>query len=158
MKILVLGHGGHGKNEVCDILHRHGLSSCSSSWFAFEKVIWPAIGHEYVDKESCYADRRNRRQEWFDFISEYNTPDKARLAKELLAEYDVYNGMRSMDEFLATYKLFDKILWVDRSQNVALDPSMKIPRDGSMELIDNNGSLTSTEGQLVQLLNINQWA
>lgn len=158
MKILVLGHGQHGKGVVSDILHNYGVRCCDSSMFSLKEVIWPVIGHQYKDMEECYEDRRKRRELWFTLISEYNKPDRSRLARELLSEYDAYIGMRCDNEFMHSYKLFDLIIWVDRSQHQRIDPTMRIQYNRLiMEHIDNNGSLTSTQEQLVQLLIKYQW-
>lgn len=145
MKLLVLGHGGHGKDTVADyICEVFGLTSISSSLFAMERCVWPIIGHEYDDKAACFKDRQNRRQEWFDMIRKYNNPDPAQLVKDLLAEYDVYTGLRSVDEFLAGEHLFDFIFWVDAAERKPLEPSMEISfNPWQMIRIDNNHSLDS---------------
>jgi dephospho-CoA kinase len=152
MLILVLGHGGHGKSEVGRLLGYRGHTWMDSSRFAFEKVVYPVIGHRYESMNDCYADRRNCREEWFNLISGYNNPAN-RLAKELTAEYNVYIGMRSMREFVASWKMFDLILWVDRTEHMRLDVSMEISftRD-IMTWIDNNGTIEDTAKQLVQHL------
>jgi hypothetical protein len=155
MSILVLGHGEHGKDEVGLMLNRRGYTTKSSSSFCLEKVIWPAIGGAYSSPEECYGDRRNRRDEWFKLILDYNTPDKARLTKALLADYDTYIGMRSLNEFLESSYLFKKILWVDRSQHKPHDTSMEITFDpDTMEFIDNNGTLNNTEERIAQLFDL----
>lgn len=152
MKTLVLGHGEHGKDEIGLMLNRRGYTTESSSAFCLERVVWPVLADDYESLEECYADRRNRRGEWFALILAYNTPDKAHLAKALLAEYDAYIGMRSLDEFNASYHLFDKIIWVDRSQHKPHDTSMEIAFDPNiMEFIDNNGTLNDTEERIAQL-------
>lgn len=152
MSILVIGHGEHGKDEIGLMLNRRGYTTKSSSAFCLERVIWPVLGDDYTSLDDCYADRRNRRDEWFQLISEYNTPDRAHLTKALLADYDVYIGMRSLDEYLASSYLFNKILWVDRSQHKPHDTSMEITFDpNTMEFIDNNGTLNNTEERIAQL-------
>ena len=169
MKILILGHGGHGKGMVAQIINDlTGVTFCSSSVFAFDQCIWPVLGNEYVKAEpfgrvqearvNCYEDRENKRQEWFDLIAKYCVP-KDRLAKELLEKFDIYDGMRSFDEFETSKHLFDCLLWVDRSHHVALDPSMEIVDLDVLDCsitknyyINNNCDIPTTTVQIAEFL------
>jgi hypothetical protein len=142
MKILILGHGQHGKDSLAEVLHQHfGLTFRSSSEAAFQQAIWPVIGHEYDgDKDRCYEDRRIRRDEWRRLIAEYNTPDKARLARTILEDNDIYVGMRCPLEYAAARPLFDLVIWVERI-GMPAEPSMNIPYDSeTMALIVNAGT------------------
>lgn len=130
-KVLVIGHGGHGKTTVGMLIgEERGLSYCDSSYYAAREVIYPAMRDEYPHFEACYDDRRNRRQTWGDLIEEYNTPDPTRLCRELLEQYDMYIGMRRVRELWPCLEagLFDIIYWVDASRREPLEPS------GSMNL------------------------
>lgn len=140
MKLLILGHGQHGKDTVAELLQQMlGLSFCSSSWFAMEKAVWPHFQHYYRSRLECFEDRRNRREEWRRWIREYNTPDLCRLQRELLAENDMYVGMRDAEEYAAGKHLYDHILWVDARTRELLDPSMHILYNpAEMSYIDNN--------------------
>ena len=149
MKLLVLGHARHGKDTVAEILRdNHGFSFMSSSYFAAEKVIRPAlaeIGIVYDTLDECYADRGNHRAFWYDQISAYNGGGKSRLAEEILQEYDMYVGMRSNDEYQASKGLFDLTLWVDSSgRGIPPEPetSMTIKFNPlEMVVVDNGGTL-----------------
>ena len=156
-KILVLGHGQHGKDTVGDILaYRLGFRFLSSSLFAAEKLILPhfeSIGQPYASLEACYADRVNHRALWYDLISAYNTPEKDSLCREIVSEYDMYVGMRCPEEYAASKKHFDYILWVDASgRGVPPEPrsSMGISYvPGEMIYIPNNGSVGDLEDLVV---------
>jgi len=129
MKILILGNANAGKTTARKLLEAFsGLSGISSSEFAFDKVVWPAfqemVNPPYEHRNQCLADKDNRRPEWREFICEYNRPDPSRLCTELLAEFDIYDGMRSREEFLNTIDQFDHILWVERD----------VPRDSSLDI------------------------
>ena len=98
-----------------------------------------------------FADRVNNREKWADLISAYNTPDKTRTAKTMLSRgYDMYVGMRRLDEFNACREagLFDHVIWVDALRR--LPPESK----GSNELtlrcadlwLDNNGPEKDMDG------------
>lgn len=118
MKVLILGHARHGKDTVAELLHKHaGLHFVSSSEAAGRAAVWPVLGprYGYATFQDCFDDRAAHRQEWFELISAYNTPDKARLTREILATNDAYVGLRAADEFDAAHALFDFIIWVDAS-------------------------------------------
>jgi len=147
MKVLILGHGRHGKDTVAEILeHTHGLTFQSSSRAACEIFIydvlrkrWPGA---YQDIEDCYDDRHNHRELWKELITEYNPPhDKAKLCKAILAKNDCYVGMRCPLEYAASKDLFDVVIWVDALKRHPKDPTMLIERDESMIVIDNNSHL-----------------
>lgn len=120
-----MGYGRHGKDTVAAMIaNRTGLKWGSSSMIALHHVVWPVMSKEtifegeyprYDSPLECFADRHNRRAEWHELIKHYNTPDKARLAKDVLANYDMYVGMRCQQEFYASRDLFDLVIWVDAS-------------------------------------------
>lgn len=149
LKLMILGYARHGKDTAAEILHEQlGLKFMSSSFAAAEKVMVPYFaskGVVYPDLATCYADRVNHRSEWFDQIKAYNTPDLARLAREIYADNDIYVGIRNVEEFVAArdQKLFDYSIWVDRSKHAPPEPktSMTITPDMASRIVDNNGTL-----------------
>jgi len=144
--ILILGHGRHGKDTVAEMLAKlTGLRFLSSSEFCAEHVVYPKM-RGYIDWQSCYKDGGNHRTTWFNAIAEYNTPDRTRLAREILKVADIYVGMRNIAEYTACMeaKLFDYVIWVDASDRVKPEPatSFTIPYDSrTMIKVDNNGDL-----------------
>ena len=117
MKILILGHGRHGKDTVAEMISKHyGLSFNSSSMACAGIFIYNRLKHVYGygSFEECYEDRSNHRAEWHDMICEYNKDDGARLAKEMVQINDMYVGMRSGREINACkdQKIFDLIIGV----------------------------------------------
>ena len=95
--------------------------------------------------DECYADRVNHRQDWYEQIKAFNTPDAARLAREIYADNDIYVGMRSEVELNAVRdeRLFDYSIWVDRSKHVSPEPSTScsVTKEMANYVIDNNGTL-----------------
>lgn len=144
-KLLVIGHGRHGKDTVCEMLRdAYGWRFISSSLFAAERAVWPAIGDDYTNVLDMYEDRSNRRSEWFDAIAAYCSEDPARLAREMLDEgHDIYCGMRSRREFEAARPLFDDVVWVDRSAHLPEESgdSMQLCERDATVVLENNGSL-----------------
>lgn len=154
--ILVVGHGRHGKDTVCEMLTEYGFRFMSSSEFVAREIIFDRIGHEYGgDFDAMFEDRVNRRKEWRDMIAEYNTPDETRTARAMIDKgNNVYCGMRRMEELEACYRagIFDMIWWVDRSLHLPDDPSMSIDLTRVTHFIDNNKCLTHLRFQVDKAL------
>lgn len=150
-KLLIIGYARHGKDTVAEMLHKkHGFKFMSSSEFVGREVIWDNWGKiRYPTFEAMFEDRMNWRKQWMEMISLYNTPDKSRTASTMLSRgYDMYVGMRRLDELISSRSLFDHAVWVDRSDHLP-------PETGSMDIternaqwdykIDNNGTLADLE-------------
>lgn len=161
--ILVIGHGGHGKGEVCKLLTELYGAECMSSSRAAAPHIFPALNAMvaaaeeplFVSPAEAYEYRRRSdavRLIWKELISLYNTPDKTTLSREILAQADVYDGMRCAEEFAASRHLFDYVVWVDAAARVGtVDPTLTISRDVADLVIDNNGTLDDLRGAAVRL-------
>jgi hypothetical protein len=147
-KLLVIGHGRHGKDTVCDILaNQYGYSFESSSQFCSKLFIFDMLkdAYGYKDEEECYADRHNHRAEWYNAICDYNIPDPAKLGREIFKEHDIYCGLRNKKEFHAMKNtgVFDYAIWVDRSDFLPPESkdSMSLEQWMADFTIDNNGTL-----------------
>jgi len=158
MKLMIIGHGGHGKDEVADLIAgRLHLRSIASSLFCAQKFIYDALKDKYGYRNlfECFNDRRNHRAEWYDLICEYNSEDPCRMMKELYQEYDIYTGLRSRREFEAGKKegLFDLVIWVDGSKREPPeDPSsMDLTEDDADVVIPNNGTLEELDDRVFRL-------
>lgn len=144
--LLILGYARHGKDTVADILNKqYGFQFISSSVFVGQKILWPNWGiAKYKDFDEMFEDRVNHRQLWFEMIAAYNTPDKTRTVRGILAECDMYVGMRSLAELEPSRHLFDQVVWVDRTEVLPPETgSMTITKENANPdyVIDNNGDL-----------------
>jgi hypothetical protein len=160
LKLLIIGHGRHGKDTVCEMLRdKYDYSFESSSQFCSKLFIFNMLKdkYRYYNEEECYADRHNHRAEWYDAICSYNIPDPARLGREIFAAHDIYCGLRNKKEFHAmkNTKVFDYAIWVDRSDYLPLESkdSMSLEQWMADYTIDNNGTLLDLEFNLTQLMN-----
>ena len=158
-KLLVIGHGRHGKDTVCEILRdKYGYSFESSSQFCSRLFIYDMLKDKYgyETEEQCYADRHNHRQEWYEAICDYNVPDAATLGRAMFAEYDIYCGLRNRREFFAMQNtgVFDYAIWVDRSDHLPPESKKSMSLEHWMAdfTIDNNGSLADLEFNVEQLM------
>jgi hypothetical protein len=117
MKLLIIGHGRHGKDTVAAMLKEEfrlthlASSEASSTIFVFDAL---KEKYGYTTVEDCFNDRANHRAEWYDLICEYNADDQARLAKDIVKRANVYVGMRSQAELDACIEqgVFDAIIGV----------------------------------------------
>ena len=159
LKLLVIGHGRHGKDTVCEILRdKYGYTFESSSQFCSKLFIYDQLKDKYgySSEEQCYADRHNHRTEWYDAICDYNVPDAARLGREMFASYDIYCGLRNKKEFHAMKNagVFDYAIWVDRSDHLPPESknSMSLEQWMADYTIDNNGTLSDLKFNLHSLI------
>lgn len=161
--ILILGSGQHGKDTFAELLVKYNpnLSFESSSWAIADKLFAdfaPIYG--YLTVEECYEDRANHRDEWFKWISNFNTPDKTALARLILSKNNIYVGLRNKKEYEACVEayIFNHIFWVDALNRLPPEPesSFNIKFDPRRMLyVDNNKSLDHLENQAaLQALNL----
>lgn len=159
MKLFVIGQGRHGKDTAAEIIQdQYGLTFESSSMFCAEHVVTPwlkDLGITYDSLGECYEDRVNHRMEWYNAIRAYNEGDESRLSAAIFDKYDMYVGIRSRIEFLASRSRSDLSIWVDASERVPqIDPSCKIlPADCDI-IIDNNGTEEELKHKLTRLFAI----
>jgi hypothetical protein len=155
MKLLIIGHGRHGKDTTAEIIkEKFGLTFQSSSMAAAEIFIYDELKEKYGYRsfEECYNDRHNHRAEWHDLICGYNKDDKARLAKAILEKDDIYVGMRSDAEVQACIEdgLFDWIIGVyDPRKDEEPKDSFNIDMWKTADfIIPNGGDLTDLENKV----------
>lgn len=116
-KILIIGSARHGKDTVAEFIKEmFGFTFESSSVAASRIFLYDALKGQYGydSPEACFNDRVNKRKIWHDLICEYNKDDKARLAKEIMKNNDIYVGMRSGVELeeCIEQEVFDLVIGV----------------------------------------------
>jgi hypothetical protein len=154
MKFLILGHKEHGKTTVGNILNnKFGLKAMDSSMEAAKIFIYDALKDKYNYKsfEECYSDRRQRRKEWYELITEYNKDNRSRLAEAIMEYNDIYMGMRDFNEIKICKEknLFDLIVGVfDPSKPLESSDSFNIDLFVESDIIIYNDSSIFTENDL----------
>lgn len=159
-KLLIIGAARWGKDSMAEILQEHfNLKFKSSSEAAAEIFIYDELKDKYGYKTpfECFEDRVNHRSEWYDLICDYNSVDKARLAKGILEYADCYVGMRDSGEIkeCIKQKLFDLIIWVDASDRLPPEDasSFNITKSDADVIIENNGSFEEFKDKVIRLGN-----
>lgn len=148
MKLLIIGHGRHGKDTVSEYLQdKHGMTFQSSSMHCAANAVYPNLKsvYGYATVEECFSDRHQHRSEWFQLISDYCKDDLARIGREIFQVSDIYCGLRNAREFHAIKNngLYDYCIWVDRSEFLETEPKSSMSLEPWMAdyVIDNNGTL-----------------
>lgn len=156
MKFMIIGHG---KDTVCELMKEmFGMSFTSSSWFACELFIYSLLkdSHGYNTIEECFNDRVNHRETWHTLIKEFNTIDRAKLARLIFEENDIYCGLRDRDEFLDAKAegLFDYAIWVDASKRLPPESaaSCTVTKADSDYILRNNGPESELRANLQNLM------
>jgi hypothetical protein len=156
-KLLVIGHMRHGKDTVAEMIEEQTeMSFKSSSEMAAEIFIYDELKDKYGYSSfmECFEDRMNHRAEWHDLIKNYNNPDKARLAKEILKHNDMYVGMRSQAEIDKCIEddIFDMIIGVfDPTKPLEPKDSFDIDLFDSSDIIIPTGDLETVKRKVRKL-------
>ena len=145
-KLIICGHGRHGKDTMAEYLHEHyKFKHESSSYACLDLFIYESIKDKYgyTTREECFEDRVNYRKEWFDLITAYCLEFPSKLTEHIFKTSDCYVGMRSAREFKASKHLADVTVWVDRSKHLPPEDesSNEITAEMCDVVIDNNDSL-----------------
>lgn len=139
-KILIIGHGRAGKDEACVWFGTHTrLVDAGATSSLHVADIARDLG---VPPEQAYRERSQNRAFWRKWLDDYRRLDPAILSRECLALGDVYNGVRSRDEFDATRAagLVDLVVWVDNPR-VPVDPTLELTSADADVVILNHGTL-----------------
>jgi hypothetical protein len=154
MRIAIVGPGKSGKTTASQWLAEHTpLRYAGSTSAAAANVVCShaTMRGRYATLEECYADRRNRRQEWRDIILQYNQPDGLRLYRDMVRKSDILDGIRDGRELQACRDagLADVVVWMQR--DVPTDPSMGFGPEVADRVINNDGSFEELYAQLREL-------
>lgn len=158
-KLSILGHGGHGKDTVAEILRDdYGFKLVSASRVIAEWCVIPALPEGwYTSVEDCFRDRRNHRKGWFSAVRNYTRDDPARLVCDVLHVHgsDIYTGHRNRSEYEASEHLFDYTVFVDASERLPAESAdtMELGPQDADYVLHNNGDaeeLTEAVRQLVR--------
>ena len=160
-KLMIVGHGRHGKDTLADGFRDRGWLCEDSSYASAEIFLFDELKDSmgYRTVQECWEDRHNHRALWFRMISEYNSIDNCRLMRGIYEHNDIYVGIRSRQELLAgiAQRLIDLVIWVGRPGcSPESGESMNIRRSDSDIVVYNDGSLESLRRKgrvLAELLN-----
>ena len=158
MNICVVGYSQHGKDTIGEFIEKHSDLKCTaSSEKALELFLFDILSkkHGYKTIKEAYENRHKNRKEWYEAIQQYNTPDKARLAREIMEDGDVYLGLRDAEELSACVEqnIFDVILAVfDHRKPIEDHSSVLDPILVADYVIYNDSSLEALEIATIDFL------
>lgn len=152
MRIAVVGAGEAGKHEAsiwlrdnCGLRYELSTSEYAASFVckAFERV-----GMFYASPRACWFDRRNHREFWRDEIERYNTPDSARMYREMAETHDVIDGLRKRRDLVACRAegIVEVALYIERPGYV--DSTLEIRPSDCDHVIRNDGTLAEFHAKL----------
>lgn len=174
-KILIIGDGGHGKDTLSQIWFKYfSMTYKSSSVMALELFMLDQLADHFdlhtveeVEKTKAIQDQakdNTLRKFMYDAITDYNTPDRTRLAKEILKHANAYNGMRNLEELRPCIDngLFDWIIGVDASIRLPSEDSSSTSiniLEWADMIIPNNGTKAhfKTRAWKIGALIFNAW-
>ena len=161
MKLMLVGHGRHGKDTVADYIYAFtGMTTQASSWAAAEIFLYEKLKDEfgYTSINECWEDRISSdemRARWFDEIKAYNTPHLTRLMRGIYSRYDIYTGIRNSDELIAGQQedVISLTIWVDAIERKPPEPksSMTVTKEMADIVIDNNGTEFELKKKVLRL-------
>ena len=144
-KVMIIGHGRHGKDTVAALLvDALKLRFMASSEICSAVFIFDALKDEfgYTTPQECFEDRSNHRELWHQLISVFNFHDKAALIKLIYQYVDVYVGCRCVKELTGAKEAgeIDVTIWVDAIGRVPIDdePSFSVHKGLAEYHIDNS--------------------
>ena len=143
--IAIIGHGGHGKSTLADIIAKeHEISWIDTSLAAFNLFIWKQLKGVYKTKKDCLLDRVNNRQLWFDMISEFCKDDPSALITHIDKYFNMVVGIRSRREFDASKHLFHLVIGVWR-EGYDLDPTFELDIVKDSDILVQSTSIEALE-------------
>lgn len=149
MKILLCGYGRCGKDEGAMFLAKlTGLRYAGSfSWAALPLMA------KILQEHPCQAweTRHSKREIWKRELDRLRELDQCFLAREVLKTGDIAAGLRDKKEIDAVRveKLFDHIIWIDRS-GTPVDPTVTFGPEDCDSVIWNDGTLEEYHHTLTQ--------
>ena len=170
--IVVIGHGGCGKDAFANCLHsKTGLAySGSISWY-MKSVVSRSLR---VCEMTAWDTRRDNREEWASIIDKYREGDAARVIREMVESgSQIITGVRRREEFSEALKggLIDHTVWIDRPYFIEKSPApapelVYMKKDTTLELsssdadytIENTGTMETlkwlVDGYIHRVLNM----
>lgn len=149
MKLGIIGHGRHGKDEVAERLAKAtGLRYfAGTSVYAADRVYaylreWYEWAFKYPNATVCWLHRHEHRREWAHAIDCINRNDPVQLYRDCLTHQDLLTGIRWRHEFdaIRAAGLVDAWIWVERP-GFPLDPTCELTRDDAQYKVNNSGTL-----------------
>ena len=136
MRVAIIGPSRCGKDEVSEMLRRHGLRYDGS-------VSWHCKSHMSkmlnCSEQFAWEHRHTHKEIWRYEIDRLRAADPACIVDRILKTSDIVTGIRPRAEMDASRYMFDLVVWVER--NVPHDPTLELTPDDADVILLNNKSL-----------------
>ena len=141
MKVLIVGPALCGKDTACQML-------AEMTGLRFRGSTSVAIGES---KGWGLEHRRENRKLWFDAGRELCKSDPAFLVRTMLADADITNGCRALEEIIVTRieNLVDYVVWIERPG--CDDSSLEFGSGFADHVVLNTGTLEGLRRSMVAL-------
>jgi hypothetical protein len=171
----ISGDGECGKDTAAEFFSRHlNINYIHSTSYAVVDYWWEEIISgkwssdsikpecaknvtieplDYKSKEELYEDRRNRRQDWVDYIHYYNNLDSSniKLYKESIIQGNqILTGIRRRQQFLDCLKIIDYSIWMVRPNN-KIDSTSEYGSELCDEILLNDGTVQELEYKIKEI-------
>jgi hypothetical protein len=127
IKVLIVGHGRHGKDTLANILNEEfGFKFRGSSQVAASEVVYPLMSNFYSSPEEAFERRHENRELWRALISDFNRDDLTKLSRLVCAQGYGYTGLRDKGEVYECISqgVFTHVIWVERPDLANDDSTM----------------------------------
>jgi len=132
MRILINGHGGHGKDFLAERLATALSLRYVDASLVFAKHLRTRLPLGwYASDEECLADKYQHRAGWYNEWRKFTQDNPTRMVDSVLTVSDIYCGLRDPIELEASLDKFDISIWVvDPSKEREPSSSMRISSEG----------------------------
>lgn len=156
MKVLVLGDGGHGKDEAAMLIAKHwGLKYKPTSEIVIAEDIFPIVKDilPYQTGIEFFENRSKHRPLLYELIHLVTMKDPERFVQKVLLESDIHVGIRNRTEFEGAKHNFDLIVYIDAFNRVPREnrKSMQLNTSDADIVIPNNTTVEDLERRIIRL-------
>jgi hypothetical protein len=149
-RLLVVGHGGAGKDTACEYLAKVTTLRFAGTTSAYlSKYVAARLG---VPREEALLTRHGNRRLWHRVGNELRRQDPARLVRESLEHAQIVGGVRGREELEACRRegLVDLVVWV-ANDRVARDSTVHFGEQDCDVTVANHGSLEEFHERLLEM-------
>lgn len=164
LKIIVVGHAEHGKDEVASILELElGLMNISATHILVHNIVPQSFLNDIgLSREELELNKGQYRKQLFNFVRQYNKSKnrESSFIEYVLSASDIYTGVRAKEELQGAKDRAKElgwnlvVIWVDASKRKPLENKeiMSIEPDMADIIIDNNSDKNTLYKKVIECI------